>query len=70
MKYTSNPWEMNADDINDMMQKEEVFRKETGTRKTTPNVLISANGIRRNEFSDELQKIITADDLFRDSDFN
>lgn len=70
MKYTSNPWEMNADDINDMMQKEEVFRKETGTRKTTHNVLISANGIRRNEFSDELQKIITADDLFRDSDFN
>lgn len=66
MKYTANPLEMQAGDLDDILRKEDVFRKETGTSKTIHNVLVSANGVKRNEFSDDLQKIITSDDLFRE----
>ncbi|MGM9816243.1 MAG: ATP-binding protein [Lepagella sp.] len=64
IKYTSSPWEMDAKDLHSIIKKEEAFRKETATRKSIHSVLISANGIKRNEFTDELQKIITSEDLF------
>ncbi|MDO4214369.1 MAG: ATP-binding protein [Bacteroidales bacterium] len=64
MKYTSTPWEMQTNDLEDFLRKEEVFRWETGTKKSIHKVLVSANGVKRNENSDELQKVITLEDLF------
>lgn len=66
MKFTKFPWEMTADDINDIMRKEDVFRKETATPKAIHNVLVSASGVKHNAYSDELQNIIELDDLFVD----
>lgn len=66
MKYTSTPWEMQTNDVDDLLRKEEVFRKETGTSKTIHKVLVSANGVKRNENSDELQNIVTLEDLFKE----
>ena len=65
IKYTSTPWEMQAKDFQDILRKEEVFKFESKTRKTIHNILVSANGVKRNEYSDEIPKIVTADDLFR-----
>ena len=65
MKYTSNPWEMQASDLEDILRKEEVFKRESRTSKTTHKVLVSANGVKRNEYSDDIQKIVTLDDLFK-----
>lgn len=65
MKYTSNPWEMQASDLEDVLRKEEVFKRESRTSKTTHKVLVSANGVKRNEYSDDIQKIVTLDDLFK-----
>ena len=66
MKYTASPWEMYARDLENMQHKEDVFVAETGTRKAIHKILISANGVVRNEYSDDLQKIITLDDLFKE----
>lgn len=64
MKYTITPWEMQASDLDDILRKEDVFRRETGTSKTIHKVLVSANGVKRNEYSDDIQNVITADELF------
>ena len=64
MKYTKAPWEMTDEDSNDIIHKESVFRSETGTTKAIHNVLVSANGVKRNAYSDDLQNIVTLDDLF------
>ena len=66
MKYTSAPWEMQTSDLEDFIRKEDVFRRETNTTKSIHKVLVSANGVKRNENSDELQNIITLEDLFRE----
>jgi len=65
MKYTSTVWNMQAADLESILYKEDVFKKETGTAKTIHKVLVSANGVKRNENSDEMQNIITLDDLFK-----
>jgi len=65
MKYTKDPWEMTEEDSNDIIHKESGFRTETGTTKAIHNILVSANGVRRNSFSDEFQNIVTLDDLFK-----
>ena len=64
MKYTASPFEMGANELDDLLRKENVFVAETGTKKAVHKVLISANGVSRNEYSDELQNTITLDDLF------
>ncbi|MBQ0114610.1 MAG: AAA family ATPase [Bacteroidales bacterium] len=66
MKYTKEPWEMTESDYNSIMQKESVFRNETGTTKAIHNVLVSANGVKRNGFSDDIQNIVVLDDLFKE----
>jgi len=65
MKYTKEQWEMTEEDFNSIIHKESIFRTESGTTKATHNILISANGVKRNAFSDEFQNILTLNDLFK-----
>lgn len=66
MKYTKEPWAMNEEDSYAMARKESVFRNETGTSKSVFTVLVSANGVKRNAYSDDIQNIVALDDLFKD----
>ena len=66
MKYTKEPWTMTEDDSDDFARKESVFRRETGTTKSVFTVLVSANGINRNAYSDDIQNVVVLDDLFKD----
>lgn len=66
MKYTKEPWAMTEEDSNDIARKESVFRKETRTPKSVFTVLVSANGVNRNAFSDDIQNVVVLDDLFKD----
>ena len=66
MKYTKGPWEMDEGDIDDIIRKECVFKEETGSVKAIHNVLVSANGVKRNAYSDNFQKVVTLDELFND----
>lgn len=65
MKYKSVPMSLTEDDDMDRVRRIEVFTEETATKKAVLSVLIAANGVVRNNFSDEYQKILTLDDLFQ-----
>jgi len=46
--------------------KRNVFIEETGTKKAVRIALITPVGVRRNDYYDTVQSIVTAEDLFRD----
>lgn len=46
------------------INKMEQFRERTGTQKSISVVPVSTDGVKTNEFSDIVQRIITGDDLF------
>ena len=66
MKYTAAPLQMTSADADDFRRKAEVFATETGTGKAIHSVLVSACGVVRNEYSDELQRVLTLEDLFKE----
>ena len=64
MKYTKQPYEMNHDAEQKVLNRRERFVAETGTNKSVHLILVSANGVQHNSYSDEFQSVITADALF------
>ena len=64
MKYTKQPYEMNDDEEQKVLNRRERFIAETGTNKSVHSILISASGVRQNSYSDEFQSVITSDALF------
>ena len=65
MKYTDDVFTVDSKYREDMINKETIFRTETSCKKAIHLTLVSANGLKRNEFSDVFQNAITGDDLFR-----
>ena len=48
-------------------QREEIFKRVTGTTKQIFTVIIAANGIKENKYSKELiSGVVTLDDLFKE----
>ncbi len=64
MKYTSSPFTIDGDYEENLVNKMEAFCRETGTSKSIHITLVSANGLKQNEYAGTVQNIITADDLF------
>lgn len=67
MKFTTTPWEMQAADSEDILHKQEVFRRETATQKAIHIILVSAAGLKPNQYSADIQNVVTLDDLFSDN---
>ena len=65
MKYTEDPFVMDAAFEKQLIHKIEVFRTETGSRKALIPTLVSANGIKRNAYANSIGRLITGEDLFR-----
>lgn len=67
MKCTDAPYVLDKQQADILMRKITVFRKTTGIDKQIITAFISANGIKKTLYSEELiASVITADDLFRD----
>ncbi len=67
IKYSDKPFVITKEYAKKLQQKLDTFRKVTRTNKQLFIVLISANGIKRNKYSDELiSGVVTLDDLFKD----
>jgi len=67
IKYSDKPFVITKEYARKLKLKVETFRKVTRTRKQIFIVIIAANGIKRNRYSDELiSGVITLDDLFKD----
>lgn len=65
IKFTNDPFTVNANYAKDLRNKESVFRKKTGTKKAIFITLISAQGLDANSHSLGLiANTVTADDLF------
>lgn len=64
MKYTKAPFSITADYEENLQNKRSRFVEDTGTDKAVHLVMISAAGVVPNSYAEELQKVITLDDLF------
>ena len=65
MKYSTEPFEIDANYEEDLLHKLEVFRKETKNEKTLHLTLICASGMERNKHSNIVINMITGEELFR-----
>ena len=64
IKFTRTPFEIDADYEKNLLNKADVFSKETGTGKALHITLITANGLKTNDHSHVVQNVLTAEDLF------
>ena len=64
MKYTKVPYKMESADYASIRNKLIRFKEEARTGKAIHLTLVSAQGVVRNAFSDEIQAQIAGDDLF------
>ena len=64
MKYSSAPYEITKDYYQHLIERQEQFRGETGTRKALMLTMVSASGLKANAYADSIPKVITLDDLF------
>ena len=64
IKYTDRPFSISADYERILLNKREVFRKETGTKHALKLVMISAGGIAGVAHTEHIARVLTLDDLF------
>jgi hypothetical protein len=67
MKYSSAPYELDAEESARLAARSSQFVRQTKTRKAVCIVLVAAAGVKRNQYSGNVQNIVTLDDLFRDA---
>jgi hypothetical protein len=66
MKFTDSELALTRKMAEDIRYKRSVFIAETGTRKAVYIALITPRGLKRNDYYDLAQSIVTADDLLRE----
>ena len=67
MKYSSAPYELDAEEVSKLAERAAQFVRQTGTRKAVSTVLVAASDVKRNKYSGNIQNVVTLDDLFRES---
>ena len=65
MKYSLTPYEIKNDYYQHLIERQEQFRTETGTRKALMLTMVASSGIKQNAYSGSIPKVITLDDLFK-----
>lgn len=64
MKYTDDEFAIDAGYAKELVNKVEVFRSEAAPDKAVYITLVAVSGLKRNEYSDVVQNVITGGDLF------
>ena len=68
IKYSDKPFTITKEYAKKLQQKLEIFKKITRTNKQLFIALISANGVKKNKYSEELLSgVVTLNDLFNES---
>lgn len=65
MKYALNPYDVTKLYLDKLLERRELFREMTHTRKALHLTFITVNGLKQNAQSYMIQNQVTADDLFR-----
>lgn len=69
IKYTDTPFAIDKQYAKQLQQKIDVFKKITGTKKEIFLVMISASGLKKTMYSEEMiSGVVELDDLFTDLD--
>jgi AAA+ ATPase superfamily predicted ATPase len=66
IKYTMQPFEITKKYANQLSIKMDVFKNVTRTKKQIFFVMISANGLKKNMYSEMIDGVVTLADLFKD----
>jgi AAA+ ATPase superfamily predicted ATPase len=66
MKYSDSELAITKKYAHELRNKRNVFLEETGTKKAVYIALVTPIGVKRNDYYDTVQSIITAEDLIRD----
>ena len=64
MKYSSGPYEIDAEESAKLKNRKEVFIRETGTRKTCRTTLVTSAGLKPGKYRWTAEAEVTLDDLF------
>lgn len=64
MKFCENEYNTNEKFIMDMRKKMSDFRNSTGTHYAIYSTVITTYGLVENTYSDEIQAVVVAEDLF------
>ena len=64
MKFSETMYSISKKNAQELREKRNVFIEETGTRKAVHIALITPIGIKRNDYYDMVQSIVTVRDLF------
>ena len=67
-KFSTDAYAISQDYAERLNSRKETFRAVTGTRKSLHTTMITTYGLKRNKYSDTVQREVTMDDLFRDVD--
>lgn len=65
MKFSNEPYEITEAEYRNLQRRRDTFQKETNCKKAIHITLVSANGIKKNKYSEVTQNEITGNDLFR-----
>lgn len=66
MKYSLQEYEITAAYLNTLLNRREIFRAATKTKKALHLTLVTVNGVKHNAQWSRIQNEVTADDLFKD----
>lgn len=64
MKYSAGPYEITKAYDEKLIQRRELFRQQTKTRKSLHLTIISTHGLLPNKYSDDIQSEVTMEELF------
>lgn len=64
MKYTDEEFTVDKECMESLLRKRRLFQEETGVKSAVLLTLISASGIKRNEYSRDLAAVLSGDSLF------
>ncbi|MBR4325843.1 MAG: ATP-binding protein, partial [Bacteroidales bacterium] len=64
IKFSNSEYEITEKYEKELRRKADVFKAKSKTQKGVTTVMITANGLKRNQWANSIQRQISADDLF------
>ncbi len=64
IKYSKDSYSITSDYANELVRKRNVFQSVSGTKKAIHSIMVTTDGLTRNEFWSDIQAEILLDDLY------
>ena len=64
MKYSKDSYTITSDYANELARKRNVFQTVTDTKKAIHSIMVTTDGLTRNEYWGDVQAEIRLDDLY------